>query len=287
MAWESVPGNSAGAMNGDGSRKLLLHDTEGSTIEGAIAAYRANNSWPTLTVDCRRRRVVRHLPDTVAARSLQNRPGGADETNKDGSVHIQIEIVGFVNNRDGTMFASREDYVWFGETVVGPLCRRNNIPIVSTVRWVAYDDSYGLNAPQRLSVAAWDAYSGILGHEHAPDNSHGDPGLIDIATILTAARGDDDMAMTPDERKDLIADIAAASAQKTLERVNAAYEKSGSVIRSESRVLARLGVEDAVAPEQPLGEWLAHFDARLSEVEAKVVEHDTPPPEVPEPPVTP
>lgn len=193
MAWESVPGNSAGQMNGDGSRKLLLHDTEGSTIEGAIGAYRKNNSWPTLTVDCRRRRVVRHLADTVAARSLRNRSGGV-ETNRDGTVLIQIEIVGFANNRDGSMFSSREDYLWFGRTVVGPLCRRNRIPLTSSVRWVRYPQSYGIGAAQRLSGAQWDAYSGVLAHQHCPENDHGDTGLIDIDLILSAARGDDDMS---------------------------------------------------------------------------------------------
>lgn len=209
MAWEHTPGNSAGSMNDDGSRKLLLHDTEGSSIEGAIAAYRANNSWPHLTVDCRRRRVVQHLPFNVAARSLQNLPGGADETNKDGSILIQIEIVGFVNNRDGTMFSGPDDYRWFGEMVVGPLCRAWSIPIVSTVRWTAYDDSYGSAAPQRLSVAAWDVYSGVLGHEHAPDNVHGDPGAIDVPLILTSARGDD-MPLTTDDLKKVRGEVTAA-----------------------------------------------------------------------------
>lgn len=253
MAWESVPGNDAGSMNDDGSRKLLLHSTEGSTIEGAIGAYRKNNSWPTLTVDCRRRRVVRHLPDTVAARSLQNRPGGADQTNRDGSVHIQIEIVGFVNNRDGSMFSSREDYLWFGREVVGPLCRRNRIPIQSSVRWVAYDASYGLNAPQRLSVAAWDAYSGILGHQHAPDNSHGDPGDIDIALILSAARGDD-FDMTPQERQQLIDDIANASALKAVAAIEKRLDTRNSPMRVKHRELAKLGCDDALdAREQPEG----------------------------------
>jgi hypothetical protein len=67
---------------------------------------------------------------------------------------------------------------------------------------VAYPASYG-DAPQRLSPAAWDAYSGVLGHQHAPDNSHGDPGAIDINRILSAARGDDDVALTADEKKAL------------------------------------------------------------------------------------
>lgn len=167
MAWESVPGNSAGQMNGDGSRKLLLHSTEGFTVEGALGAYRQNNSWPTLTVDCPRRRVVRHLADTVAARSLRNRSGGV-ETNRDGTILIQIELMGFAGSPE--TIGDRDDLVWLGTEVVGPLCKRNSIPIASSVRWAPYPSSYGLNATQRLSPAAWDGYSGVLGHQHAPEN---------------------------------------------------------------------------------------------------------------------
>lgn len=198
MAWESVPGNSAGAMNGDGSRKLLLHSTEGFTVEGALGAYRQNNSWPTLTVDCPRRRVVRHLADTVAARSLRNRSGGV-ETNRDGTILIQIELMGFAGSPE--TIGSREDLVWLGTEVVGPLCKRNSIPLTSSVRWAPYPSSYGLNATQRLSPAAWDGYSGVLGHMHAPENDHGDPGAIDIETILSAARGEDDVALTDPEHQ--------------------------------------------------------------------------------------
>jgi hypothetical protein len=89
--------------------------------------------------------------------------------------------------------------VWFGREVVGPVCAAQSIPVASTVRWAPYPQYYGADAAQRLSVAAWDAYSGVLGHQHAPDNLHGDPGAIDIETILSAARGDDDMPLTDDD----------------------------------------------------------------------------------------
>lgn len=189
-----VQGNSAGSMNGDGSHKLLLHSTEGSSIAGAISAYRANNSWPHFTVDCRRRQVAQHLDPLVAARSLRNDPGGADETNRDGSFHVQIEIVGFAGEPD--TFGTADDLTWFGREVVKPICDLGRIPILSTVTWVRYPQSYGKSASQRLSPAQWDAYSGVLGHQHVPDNSHGDPGLIDIREILNAANGvtqEDDM----------------------------------------------------------------------------------------------
>lgn len=204
----NIEGVSAGPMNGDGSRKLLIHDTEGTSIAGAVAAYRDKKSWPTYTVDCRKRLIARHLPDTVAARSLRNDPGGADQTNKDGSIHIQIEVVGFANNRDGSMFGSRADAEWFGREVVGPLCRQHDIPIQCPLPWVRYPDSAGEGASQRLSSAAWDAYSGICGHQHAPDNDHGDPGGIGswMVIVLTAARqGDDWMsALTDAEQHELL-----------------------------------------------------------------------------------
>lgn len=190
---QKVLGNSAGAMNGDGSRKLLLHSTEGSTVEGAVAAYRQNNSWPHLTVDCPRRRIVQHLPLDVAARSLRN-TSAAGETNREGTVLVQIEMVGTATRP--TTLGSPEDLVWFAERVVQPICKWGRIPIASTVRWVSYPASYGLGAKQRLTTAAWDAYSGILGHQHAPENTHGDPGSIDIGWIIQhATEEEDDMTL--------------------------------------------------------------------------------------------
>lgn len=208
MQVRSITGNSAGAMNGDGSRKALLHSTEGDSIDSAVSAYRANNSWPHRTVDLKRRIVAEHLPLDVAARSLQNLPGGADQTNKDGTVLIQYELVGSATNPSS--IGSRADLEWFGREVLGPDCRAMGIPLVTTVRWIAYrstpPSSYGTNNGVRLSPAEWDAYSGVLAHMHAPDNVHGDTGALDIDTILAAARGEDDpmSALTDDEQRELL-----------------------------------------------------------------------------------
>lgn len=230
MQVRAVPGNSAGAMNGDGSRKALLHSTEGSSIDGAVGEYRANNSWPTKTVDLKRRIVAVHLPLNVAARALRNDPGGADATNKDGTVLIQYELVGSATNP--ASIGSDEDWEWFGREVLGPDCRAMGVPLVSTVRWVPYPASYG-DAPQRLSPAAWDAYSGVLGHQHAPDNSHGDPGAIPIDLILNAARGDDDVALTDAQEKALalIPKIHALLTNDELDRSPAARLKEGLIIQ--------------------------------------------------------
>ena len=177
---ETVPGNSSGSHLAP-VVKLLLHTTEGTSIEGACAAYKTNNSWPHETIDCRPGhgyRICRHLGYDVAARSLRNLSGGV-ETNRAGV--IQLEIVGTATNPAGI------DWEWLGREIVGPICRQVGIPVQSSVAWVAYPASYGQNAPQRLSPNGWTNYKGILGHQHAPENDHGDPGLIPIELLLDAA----------------------------------------------------------------------------------------------------
>ncbi len=242
MAWERVLGNSAGTMSGSGTRKLLLHTTEGTTIEGAIGAYRQHNSWPHLTVDCKRRRIVQHVEFNQAARSLRNSAGGV-ETNRQGTILVQVEIVGFAERPE--TIGSAADLEWFGREVVAVVCRRHSIPISTTVRWVAYPASYGLRAAQRLTGAQWNGYSGILAHQHAPENDHGDTGALDIERILTAARGDDDVTD---------ADITKI-ANKVIARIEAELDETRSVIRQKIRELAKLGADDALdareTPEDP------------------------------------
>lgn len=192
-----------------------------------------------------------------------------------------------------------EDFpIWSGSNV--PAWTPGQLDkIVAIVRWCC--DRY--NIPKQLIPDTQRGRRGIGYHRQGIDGNFGQPfpgrrgagerwstgtgkpcpgdrrirQLIEI--VIPRVRGDkedDDMAMTPKEREALVADIAKA----TTARIDAAYQKSGSVIRQESRVLARLGVEDAVDPEQPLGEWLASVDARLAALEAK---HDAPPADPPAP----
>ncbi|HLU95575.1 MAG TPA: hypothetical protein VKZ89_01895 [Thermobifida alba] len=291
---ERIPGESAGAMNGDGSYKILLHSTEGASIEGAVSAYRQHRSWPTLTVDCPRRRVVEHLPLNVAARALRNDPGGADETNRDGTIHVQIELVGFAERP--ASIGGPDDLEWLGREVIGPIARLTGVPLRSTVDWVAYPASYGKRAAQRLSPTAWDAYSGVLGHQHAPDNDHGDPGRIDIARILAAARGqtpeEDDMGAVEQRQiadltelcrriMILVRDVLVPLAKETRTQVRNDVQqanvvtgvdtalspdrKPGSGARQGVKQLADLGVDD-----EGLAAQLAELNALVEKVAGNV-----------------
>lgn len=186
---EWVSGNSAGPYTSPVD-KFLIHTTEGGSIESAVAAYRGSNSWPHLTVECRfgkRYRRCGHLDMNTAARSLKNMSGGV-ETNTDGV--IQVEVVGYATQPELI------DWEWFALNVIEPICQPLMIPCISPVDWPPYPDSYGKTAAQRLSPAQWTDYKGILGHMHAAENDHGDPGAIPIDLILSALPTGDDMPLT-------------------------------------------------------------------------------------------
>ena len=173
----SAPGNDAGSFTG-GPFKGVLHTTEGSTAAGAIAAYRSNNSWPhfTVTFEGGVFKVYQHLPINVAARSLKNLSGGV-QTNRDSA--IQIEIVG--KAADAPSFP---DQYLSG--------------IAGLMRWIesqtgikphapafkAYPGSYGAANGVRIAPDAWDNFDGWCGHQHVPENDHGDPGLFPIEKVL-------------------------------------------------------------------------------------------------------
>jgi hypothetical protein len=98
-----VPGNHAGTFV-PSPPKLVWHTTEGSSIDGAIGAYRQHNSWPHFTLDTNSGRLVQHLPMNRAGRALEHRRGTV-ETNRAHA--IQVELVGSARESSGWPARSR------------------------------------------------------------------------------------------------------------------------------------------------------------------------------------
>ena len=95
------------------------------------------------------------------------------------------------------------------------LADNHKIQMKSTVTWKAYPSSYG-NSSVRLSGAEWQNYYGWLGHQHVPENDHGDPGNIDFARVLQFAKGEtpaeeeeEDMALSAEDIKKVAAAVWA------------------------------------------------------------------------------
>lgn len=159
-------------------RKGILHTTEGSSIEGALSAYRSKNFTPTFTLgrDFHKKvRVMQHKPLGIMGSTLANASGGV-ETNR--VALIQIELVGF----------SKKD-LWYPDaevadaltSLIAAVSTEGNVPL----RW---------NACKRSS-SCWRNVAGWMGHIDVPENFHWDPGQMDTKRLMAqssakAAEGD-------------------------------------------------------------------------------------------------
>ncbi len=195
-------------------RVVVLHSTEGSGWPG----YGGGATAPHVTIDPREsdpaKQIRQHFPVTESARALENRAGGV-ETNTEGAV--QVELIGTCDPAALRKWARGRDVVFWPKATaddVAPLLRflrwleaEHGVPLVdATPRgWYSYPASYG-NSDARMSGKEWVAARGIVGHQHVPENSHGDPGDFPIHLITNQ---EDDMPMTTEEKAEL-ADMVAA-----------------------------------------------------------------------------
>jgi Peptidase family M23/N-acetylmuramoyl-L-alanine amidase len=188
---EAAPWNS-----GTPHWKGVLHTTEGSSYAGARAAY-TDGGVPHFTVapDFQRNRgeIFQHFPLSSRATALRDE----NESLKENRAHaIQIEIVGTCDERNRGSFAQGlfiKDWPGWYVAAIGRLMRwleeHRGIDHASTVEWKSFAKggsagSFGASNGVRMSNAEFVGYSGWLGHQHVPDNVHGDPGDIDIAALL-------------------------------------------------------------------------------------------------------
>lgn len=164
--------------------KILLHSTE----TGSFPGYGGGASAPHFTIDLENGEVRQHSPMNRGARALRN-PAGGVQTNRDGV--IQIEIIGTCDKS----FARKYGYPYIpdmSDAMAGRLKwllqkihKATGIPLKTSVSWKKYPSSYG-NSSVRMFNSEWTRYKGILGHQHAPENTHGDPGDLPMKRILGA-----------------------------------------------------------------------------------------------------
>lgn len=177
-----------------GVPKGLLHSTESGSWPaydgGAVAPHLTVMFDPTMKTIASRQ----HFRTDRPSRALVNAKGGVQTNN---AQVFQIELVGTCDRT----IAKKHGFLYLPDLLAEPWARDAlaavlaavsetlDIPLASSVDWARYPGSYGLAAEQRLTGAQWEAYSGWLGHQHAPENSHGDPGDLPVAAILAAAAG--------------------------------------------------------------------------------------------------
>lgn len=174
----------------------VIHTTEGTSLPGYEGGATAPNVTAVPNMAAKTLRWVAHFPANMSARALRNEAGGV-ETNTLNA--YQIELVGTCDpgTRDrwtkaGASFIFWPDApAWALEDLAEHIAWANDalaIPIRAPRQgFLAYPASYG-NSPVRMGDAQWREFTGWCGHQHVPENSHGDPGALDWATLERLAR---------------------------------------------------------------------------------------------------
>ena len=222
----------------------VIHTTEGYTLPG----YEGGATAPTYTavpdLKAKRLRWFAHFPDERSARALQNLAGGV-ETNTANA--IQVELVGTCDPRTHkTWQAQGHAHVYWPEAPKWALdelaafvawCHTaHGIPVDGPKGpWTPYPESYGPGG-QRFTFDAWRAFYGWCGHQHVPENVHGDPGALPWGYVeqrakhLLAAKGGDGR-LTPNW------DALYRDAQKA---VKALGDKDAPARRRDLNIIQRL-----------------------------------------------
>lgn len=173
------------------SNVICLHSTEGTSVP----TYGGGGSAPNFTVapDFTNKRAVwyQHFDFDESSRALRNLGGGVS-TN---TLNVcQVEIVGTCDPMAHKKWSATHLYtpelpIWFKDELAEFLAwahLKHGVKLQSGLTWKPYPSSYGATAT-RMTFDQWENFYGVCGHQHVPENDHGDPGNIDIGYIMSKA----------------------------------------------------------------------------------------------------
>lgn len=220
-----------------GPKRLVLHTTEGWSIESAEAAYRAKGIAPHFTVCFASRRWVQHIDTAQAASAMRNEAGGV-QTNRHGA--IQIEIVGFAAH---TQDMADDDLRWLG-WIIFTICWNEGIDMHRYPAFVGTEAGTiaTTTAKQRMAPAVWEDFNGVCGHQHVPENHHWDPGRFPYARMLELITVEDD-DMDEATFKKWMADVLndkTAGRPFALDRISHTHNYAKSAALSSREAVAKI-----------------------------------------------
>lgn len=213
----------------------VAHTTEGRSLP----SYNGGAMAPTVTgvpdISAKRLRWYQHFDVDESARALANKLGGV-QTNTANV--FQMELVGTCDDRYRVSWSGKRagvDYIHWPTApdwalaevawLVRWLNQQHGVPLTCVKDWLAYGTdsrrpgitpaSYGAS-PARMSHAQWRSFTGWCGHQHVPENDHGDPGSMNFARVIALAGGstttapeEDDMPTAKEVAVALMAEIKA------------------------------------------------------------------------------
>lgn len=176
---------------------VVIHTTETSGWPGYGGGATAPNYTAKPNFDTKKLDLRQHYPDERSSRALVNSAGGV-ETNTLNAV--QIELVGTCDPAHAKRWGSKKagiDYIYWPDAPEWALQgvadflldqHERHGTLLQAPKFRAYPDSYGTNNGVRLTAAEWRNFYGVCGHQHVPENFHGDPGALPIDTILALTK---------------------------------------------------------------------------------------------------
>jgi hypothetical protein len=204
------------------SNVIVWHSTEGTTLPDYGGGAIAPNFTAVPNFAARRLDWYQHFDFDTSSRALRNEDGGV-QTNTlnvtqveivgtcDPTTHAKWKAAGYVHLYTPELpdWAAR-DLATFARWAHD----QHGVPLSSGLEFKAYPGSYG-NSSVRMTGAQWTAFKGHCGHQHVPENDHGDPGSFPMAAILDAAKG----GTTPPQEDDMPTPAEVAKAVLTYDGV--------------------------------------------------------------------
>lgn len=204
----------------------VLHTTEGIGLPDYDGGSMAPNLTAVADFANKRLRWYQHFDIDRSSRALRNLSGGV-ETNTLNVVQTEFDGTCDYSKRNnwGSRVAGR-DYIYWGDPpdwalrdaaeYLRWLNTNHGVPLSGPSMWLAYGPdarrpgitpaSYGAS-PARMSFAQWEVFKGVCGHQHVPENDHGDPGSLPFAELIALAKGttptpeEDDVPLTDADAK--------------------------------------------------------------------------------------
>lgn len=204
------------------SNVIVWHSTEGTSLPSYGGGAEAPNFTAKPDFTAKRLAWYQHFDFDTSSRALVNVAGGV-QTN---TLNVcQVEIVGTCDPATHKKWtAAGYQHLYTPELPdwavrdLGAFARwahqEHGVPLSSGATFKAYPSSYGGSNGVRMSNAKWTSFTGHCGHQHVPENLHGDPGAFPMAAVLTAASGS-----TPPEEDDMPTPAEVAKAVLTYDGV--------------------------------------------------------------------
>ncbi|HSK91338.1 MAG TPA: D-Ala-D-Ala carboxypeptidase family metallohydrolase [Euzebyales bacterium] len=161
--------------------RFVFHTIEGEPSAAGFRSLAARHGnpphlWAMPSADL----LLQTVPLNRSAYALA-RPG-ATQTNRLRAV--QVEVWGYAGKMAS---ASQATLDWLADRVLTPVA--GMVPInLDNVRPPGGEYCYGTTSSCRMSAAEWTRFDGVCGHKDAPDNSHWDPGGLNMAAIAARAK---------------------------------------------------------------------------------------------------